>query len=258
MLESLDKDKVARCFLQGQHTYDEHATVQKKVSQKLVGLLNGFPQIDYNRVFEIGCCTGTMTEELLHFHEIKKLFLNDLVPDFFPIVQKKLFAKKETTIEPIFGDIEKLQFPLDLDLVISSSTFQWLTDLERFFANVANALNQNGYLVFSIFGPGTLIEFKKLTGIGLEYTSLGRMLEIMENEFVIEYADTLKDILYFETPRDVLRHLKATGVGGVSEHRWSTQGILEFEANYFQEYGSTEGVPVTFVSSLVIATKNKK
>ncbi len=251
----LDKDKIARCFLRGQNTYDKHATVQKKVSKKLVERLGNYPEISFDRVLEIGCCTGSMTEELVQHNTIGKLFLNDLVSDFYATVQERLPEEVNRIIEPLFGDIEGLELPENLDLVISSSTFQWLTDLDRFFKNVSKALNENGYLVFSIFGPGTLKEFKELTGVGLGYAPLGGMLDVLEKHFRIDLADTCRDILYFATPREVLRHLQYTGVGGVSEYRWTSHGLLDFEDKYIKQFGTAEGVPVTFISSFVVASK---
>ncbi len=251
----LDKEKIARCFLRGQKTYDQHATVQKKVSRKLIQLLGEYPEISYDRVLEIGCCTGSMTEELVRHHTIAKLFLNDLVPDFYKTVQERLPDEVTRIIEPKFGDIEAVELPENLDLVISSSTFQWLVDIKTFFSNVSNALRANGYIVFSIFGPGTLAEIKELTEVGLEYAPLGGMLDILEDKFRIELADTVKDVLYFATPREILRHLQATGVGGVSEHRWTSQGLLQFEADYIEKFGTSSGVPITFVSSFVVASK---
>ncbi len=251
----LDKDKIANCFLRGKSTYDEHAAVQKKVSRKLINLLSDYPEISFERVLEIGCCTGSMTEELVNHHRIGRLYLNDLVEEFFVSVEKRLPEEVVGRIEPIFGDIETLELPGNLDLIISSATFQWLVKLNSFFQKVSNALNDNGFLVFSIFGPGTLQEFKKLTGVGLEYPSLGTMLSLLEKNFRIDFADTYKDVLYFPTPREILRHLQYTGVGGVSNHRWTSQTLLEFEANYVKEFGGAEGVPVSFVSSIVVASK---
>ncbi len=251
----LDKEIIARCFLRGQHTYDQHATVQKKVSRQLIDLLSDHPQIQYDRVLEVGCCTGSMTMDLIKAHTIGKLYLNDLVPDFFKIVKERLSEESKQKIEPRFGDIEALELPGNLNLVISSSTFQWLNNLDAFFRKVSMALNENGFLVFSLFGPGTLAEFKKLTGVGLEYAPLNGILEILQRYFTVAFSETRNDTLYFETPRDVLRHLKATGVGGVSEHRWTSKGLLQFEAEYREQFGTEKGIPVSFSSLFVVASK---
>lgn len=252
---ALDKEQIAKCFLRGQETYDSNAMVQKEVSQLLVDLLVAHPEISYARVLEIGCCIGTLTSELLSRKPVEKLYLNDLVPEFHKAVLERLPAEHAKVIIPHFGDIEKLELPQELDLVISSSTFQWLVDLKTLFRRVSLCLKSNGYFVFSLFGPGTLHEFKKLTGVGLEYTPLGKIVDMLEAYFNIDFVDTKTHVLHFETPREVLRHLQATGVGGVQKKTWTRSGLEKFEEEYIKRFGGDKGVPVSFVSSYVVASK---
>ena len=251
----IDKQKVARSFLRGKSTYDSHAKIQHKVSKNLVERLSLYPHIQYRRVLEIGCCTGNLTEMLLQNFSTEALFLNDLVPTFYEQVADRISHFKESEIIPMFGDIEALELPQDLDLVVSSATFQWLNDLPYLFSRIAEALQDGGYLAFSIFGPGTLQEFKEVTGIGLEYSSVGYILDALEERFSIEEQESNSDQLFFSTPREILRHLQATGVGGVQEYRWTPSKIRNFEKTYYENHGSSAGVPVTYISSYVIASK---
>lgn len=255
MEEALNKEKIAQCFLRGQATYDTHALVQKKVSQKLIGLLDSYPEIDYERVLEIGCCTGTLTRDLLDYHTPGLLYINDLVSEFYPVVLERTHERFHSGIEPFFGDIEELFLPQDLGLVISSSTFQWLINLPPFFKEVATSLSDGGAFVFSLFSPGTLKEFKSLTGIGLEYRSLEEIERSLKADFNIKYTESRTDVSYFKTPRDVLRHLQATGVGGVSSARWTSSSLRKFEKEYVEKFSTEKGVPVSFVSSYVVAFK---
>lgn len=251
-----DKEKIARSFLRGRLTYDQHAEVQRKVGRRLVEMLANYPMIRYDRVMEIGCCTGAMTEMFLARHAVELLYLNDLVPDFYDSVRERFAGRiDDGVIAPLFGDIEELELPSGLDLVLSSSTFQWLADLAGFFKKIARSLTDQGYLAFSVFGPGTLAEFKQLTGIGLEYLALGTVLDMLKNDFVVHFSDTQKHQISFLSPREVLRHLQATGVGGVSEFRWSSRTLRAFEDHYVQRFGSPAGIPVTYVTSSVIASK---
>jgi malonyl-CoA O-methyltransferase len=250
-----DKEKIARSFLRGRLTYDQHAEVQRKVGRRLVDMLADYPMIGYDRVLEIGCCTGAMTETFLARHAVGLLYLNDLVPDFYESVRERFAGRTKTVIAPLFGDIEELQLPPELDLVLSSSTFQWLADLAGFFQKIARSLTDRGYLAFSLFGPGTLTEFKQLTGIGLQYHALGKVLDMLKDDFVVRFFDTEKHHILFTSPRAVLRHLQATGVGGVSEFRWSSRTLRSFEDQYARRFGSAAGVPVTYVTSSVIASK---
>lgn len=251
----MNKDTIARSFLHGQRTYDTHAKVQCNVSKRLVAKLTEYPEIQYNRVLEIGCCTGTLTELLVKSSKIKKLYLNDLVPSFFDTVLERLTRPLEVEVVPMFGDIETIELPQDLDLIISSSTLQWITDISALINKVAYSLHKNGFFVFSLFGPGTLFEFREITGIGLDYSSSGTIMDLLERHFNIEEEESRRDLIYFSTPREVLRHLQATGVGGVKEYRWTSKGIRDFEKRYSEQFGVSEGIPVTYMSYNFVASK---
>jgi len=255
MTTKLDKEKVARCFRRAHASYDRHGVVQKKVSDELVDILSSYPQISLNRVLEVGCCTGIMTEALCRRFSIGTLFINDLVPEFHQTVVNRLSLDIRQNVKPLFGDIEALSLPENLDLVVSSSTFQWLENLAVFFQKVAAALNDSGYLVFSLFGPGTLEEFRQLTGVGLHYYELDDLLKSLENDFELKEVKSRKETLYFSTPHQLLKHFQATGVGGVSEFRWTPKGLKEFEKEYQEQFGTVDGVPVSYVSSFIVAVK---
>ena len=256
----IDKKKVARSFSRGKETYDKSALIQRKVSAKLIDIFSSFPAVATNDVLEIGCCTGTLTEMLMNIRQVKRLYLNDLVPSFYEDVAIRIAGSPgfaELELIPCFGDIEEIGMPEDLDLVISSSTFQWLTDLPRLFERLAGSLTSDGVLLFSIFGPGTLYEFKELTNIGLRYASVGNIMDMLDPHFEVEFEHTVRDQLFFNTPREVLRHLQATGVGGVQEYRWTPNRLLAFEKEYGDRFGTSSGIPVTYVSSYVVASKRK-
>lgn len=258
--KQINKKKVARSFSRGKKTYDSNALIQRKVSAKLIENLSRFPSVSASNVLEIGCCTGTLTEMLLHTRNVDTLYLNDLVSTFYDDVAARiagLDGLRKPELIPLFGDIEEIELPKGLDLVISSATFQWLTDLQSLFKRIAQVLKTRGILAFSIFGPGTLYEFKELTKIGLQYSSVGNILDMLEADFHIEMEETVRDQLFFSTPREVLKHLQATGVGGVKEHRWTPKALHVFEKEYADLFGTSSGIPVTYLSSYVIASKKE-
>lgn len=252
---NIDKNRVARSFSRGKTTYDQNAKIQQRVSWKLIKKLAKYSEISSKNVLEIGCCTGTLTELMLSSCDVEKLYLNDLVPSFYDDVKRRLAGVEQVEIIPMFGDVEELSLPDDLDLIISSATFQWLANLEGLFKKLAGALNNNGYLAFSIFGPGTLCEFRELTNVGLNYSSVGTLLDMMDKYFHIEEEETVKDQLFFSSPRDILRHLQATGVSGVDDFRWTPGKLREFEREYAEKFGTASGIPVTYISSYVIGSK---
>lgn len=251
----VNKEKVAQRFLRGLSTYDVQAKSQGRVSRKLVEKLRSYNEINYTDVLEVGCCTGTLTTLLLESFPIERLYLNDLVPSFHEAVLDRVSPSERSKIIPLFGDIETTDIPDGLDLVVSSSTFQWLDDLPRLFSRIAESLKSSGYLAFSIFGPGTLSEFREITGIGLDYLPIGNLLDFLEKEYHIEEEESFKEQLFFSTPRDVLRHLQETGVSGVTDFRWTPKKLKDFEQQYLDRFGVSEGVPVTYMSSYIVASK---
>jgi malonyl-CoA O-methyltransferase len=50
----------------------------------------------------------------------------------------------------------------------------------------------------------------------------------------------------FEAPEAVLRHIRATGVNGVSRRAWTRTQYLEFLRRYRAAYPSGEGVALTW------------
>ena len=61
--------------------------------------------------------------------------------------------------------------------------------------------------------------------------------------------------LLLPTPTDVLHHLRATGVGGLREYRWTKAGLRRFEQEYRTGFGTPEGVPVSYASTCFVARK---
>ena len=162
---------------------------------------------------------------------------------------------KAPEIHPLFGDIEALSLPRDLDLILSSATFQWLADLPGFLPRLASALNDKGFLVFSIFGPGTLAEFTELTGVGLHYRDPEQIAGLLARHLILEHTVTMRDQLILPTPRAVLHHLRDTGVGGVRQHHWTKSTLKRFEQEYLTRFGAPEGVPVSYTSTYFIARR---
>ena len=42
--------------------------------------------------------------------------------------------------------------------------------------------------------------------------------------------------LYFNSPIDVLKHLKLTGVNAIKEHKFTKSSLKEFEKKYYEQY----------------------
>ncbi|MFT5726283.1 MAG: malonyl-CoA O-methyltransferase [Desulforhopalus sp.] len=251
----VDKNRVVDSFRSSRNTYEDNAIVQRRISQQLVTLLMTSNTCKYNSVLEVGCCTGLLTDFLCENCEIESLYLNDIVPEFCELTTGRPALCNIRDVSTLPGDIELCSLPGDLDLIISSSTFQWIDDLDALFEKFHRSLKDQGVLAFSLFGPGTMGEVRQLTGKGLQYLSLNTLLQLVRKRFKVIVQKDKVDQLFLPSVRAVMRHIKDTGVAGVGGEKWSHSQFKEFEKRYREEFVTEQGIPVSYFSTTIIAKK---
>lgn len=210
--------------------YDNYSSVQKKVAENLVNYMkkNKILEDEVYSVVEIGCGTGIFTRKYIKkFTSLRNLILNDRF-DVRAYISDIVYDKF------IEGDVLSINLPQS-DLILSSSVFQWIYDMDKLFENIKNSTKK---LCFSTYISGNLIEIKNHFGLSLDYKSLEELAALTKNYFkeVSFYKETIK--LDFENPIDLLRHLKYTGVTGlqkpsVNNVRSFKSKILTYEVAYF-------------------------
>ena len=247
---SIDKALVAQRFAKAGQSYIEQAVVQKQISAQLFEYLIMYCPQSLPSVLEIGCGSGNLTHLFHSYFQVDQLFLNDLYEDVY---------QHFSTIENIawlIGDIEQLHLPQSLDAVISSSALQWMTDLPTLLHRIHDALKPNAYFGFSTFGSDNLTEIKQLTGQGLNYISLEFLKRQLEQQnFEVLFIEQEVKQIYFDHPKSVLQHLKATGVTATAKsHRWTKQSLQQFYLDY-QQFYDEQGFRLTYHPIYVIARR---
>ena len=250
MFVSVDKALVAQRFAKAGQSYVEHAVVQKQISAQLFEYLKSYCPKTFDSVLEIGCGSGNLTHLFQTHFQFDQLFLNDLYEDVdqhFSTIQN---------IAWLIGDIEQLELPSELDAVISSSALQWMTDLPALLQRIHDALKPNAYFGFSTFGSDNLTEIKQLTGQGLNYISLEFLKRQLEQQnFEVLFIEQEVKQIYFDHPKSVLQHLKATGVTATAKsHRWTKQSLQQFYSDY-QQFYDEQGFRLTYHPIYVIARR---
>ncbi len=247
---SINKALVAQRFAKAGQSYVEQAVVQKQISAQLFKYLKVYCPQNLASVLEIGCGSGNLTHLFHSYFQVDQLFLNDLYEDVY---------QHFSTIENIawlIGDIEQLHLPQSLDAVISSSALQWMTDLPTLLHRIHDALKPNAYFGFSTFGSDNLTEIKQLTGQGLNYISLEFLKRQLEQQdFEVLFIEQEVKQIYFDHPKSVLQHLKATGVTATAKsHRWTKQSLQQFYSDY-QQFHDELGFRLTYHPIYVIARR---
>ena len=205
----IDKAKIERRFKRSVESYDENAYAQKVIIQRLISLINDYCPSSIENILEVGCGTGLFTEQLQEKFKGSHLFINDLVDTMC----SKTASRCNLPIKHcIVGDIEQVELEGKFDLIASASTFQWLAHPQETFARLSAQLNEGGWMIFSTFGEDTFKELRSITGNGLSYHSVAKTTNIISSYFKVLYAEEYHHILEFETPLDILKHVKSTGV----------------------------------------------
>lgn len=230
----IDSLSIAQRFAKAGQSYHQHATVQKQIAVQLFQLMqHNLPAQVAGSCLEIGCGSGHLSQLVLNDHlqfQPNPYYCNDL----YEAVQQHFNADRR--LNWLIGDIEQLQLPDSLALIVSSSALQWMKDIDALLVNLHEAMLPQAYLCFSSFSLDNLKQIKTLTGQGLDYLSPAQWQQkLQQHGFEIVLLQDHIETLYFSHPLDVLKHLKATGVTATAQqYRWTKQSLQQFYQDYHQ------------------------
>lgn len=246
-MQTIDRQLVRQRFLRSLATYDAHATAQHTTAVRLVELVaETIGRRRINRVLELGCGTGVLTRELLAHVDVGELIANDLVPEFAGRIEEVRSGTSDTPHTFLPGDMEEVPLPTDVGLVVSNAALHWLERPGELYARLGPALAPGGYLAVSCFGPGTLREIAAIEGVALRYLPLAGHVRCLRHDFELLLAEEDDIVLQFDTPADVLRHLKLTGVTGTRRQAWTRRDLGRFEREYARLFATADGVRLSY------------
>jgi malonyl-CoA O-methyltransferase len=221
-------------------TYDRYAQLQKSMAERMA-LLLPVPLPDY--ILEIGCGTGLFTRHLLT-QPVKQLTLNDIAPGMLEILSDSLILPLNTKIYP--GNAERIHFK-NMDLVCANAVFQWFKNPQEALVKFNQALTTNGSLIFSTFGPKTLIEFRHaanlLSPINL-YNKDSWTDMIRDAGFIMKFWDVEIRKIFFSSSLSLLKNLQQIGAAPIRMIK--TGGLRKLMRDYDSRFSSSQGVYATW------------
>lgn len=265
MAAEIDRDKVRESFHRQATDYDRHAVVQGRVVEKVLGLLQA-EHVTPSHLLDIGAGTGRLLARLTDLYPEAEAVGVDLAPGMCETAARNLAGRR---VRMVNADAEVLPFESDsFDVVLSTSTYQWLPSLDQAFAEARRVLKPDGMFCFALFGERTLFELREsyravLNG-GADRTHT--FLPCSEVRAALERVGfTTPEVsseLEVEMHPDVpalLRSLKKIGAGstapasgkGFSERRV----MLEMMQSYRARFGGEDGVPATYEVVYGVARK---
>lgn len=250
---AINKQRVGNSFARHYRQYEDAATVQRNMADKLASALAEYaPQLNVQRALEIGIGTGFLTRHLTARFPEAEWWFNDLTPAAFDWIPVGL--KQALTLE---GDAETLPYPHGLDLLASASALQWFDDLEGFFPKARGVMNEGGVLALAAFGNRHFHELTAVANTPLHYPTPDAFTAMARRAgfTTLLHAEAWEETLLFSSARDLLNHLRRTGVNGASARRISTPAqLLAFEEEYRAAHPTADGaLPLTYHAVVLVA-----
>jgi malonyl-CoA O-methyltransferase len=228
--------------------------VQLRVAEKLIALLQE-KKARPARILDIGAGTGRVLAKLRELYPEALAVGADLALGMCRAAKLSV-----TGVEMVNADAERLPFaPSSFDLVISTSTFQWLSTLDRTFAEVTRVLSPGGLFCFALFGEGTLFELRDAYHTALgggadrshSFFSRGEVLSALRRQLFTQVKTrALLEVEFHPSVPELLRSLKRIGAGsaapvaarGLSQRRV----MLEMMERYLRKYGRNGTIPASY------------
>ena len=233
-----DYRNIKKRFEKSFDVYEENAVVQKNMAHDLVCELLKYDK-SFENILELGSGTGVLTKEIKSKLEFKNYYANDLVE------KSKIYIEKIVpNVNFVCGNALKIKIQKKFDLVISNAMFQWFENLEKSAKTIRTNIKNGGILAFSTFSPENFCEITKLTGLSLNYKTEQEISEILSKLGLdVLLIKGYKDILEFDTPLELLAHMKKTGVNSLSVKNWTITEVKDFCDKFKEKYEEISGTP---------------
>ncbi|MFC1566515.1 malonyl-ACP O-methyltransferase BioC [bacterium] len=232
-------------FSKSANNYDKFSFMQDFAGNKLIHMLKGTDPSNIRSILDIGCGTGTYTIKL------KQMFPNTLVTGIdFSDRMIKAAKLKFKDIDFIVQDGESPKFMQKFDIITSNATMQWFNNLENSISTLSELLTENGFLVFSIFGPKTYEElnsslktlFNTTENISAaNFKNKEQIFKILNKHFKNVTIDEQLLRTKFKSIKELLKRIKYTGTSGhkyVPQKIWTKHTLNKLNLTYLQKNNS--------------------
>lgn len=225
MNRRFDLRHIQRAFSRAAHSYEATAVLQREVQARLLESLDEPEQSVPNTVLDLGSGPGSAAAQIKKRWPKAHVLALDLS---LPMLRR---AKKRAGWWRPFHCIcaDAAALPLadaSTDLLFSNLCLQWLPDLPALFAEFRRVMRPGGRLLFSTFGPQTLIELREAfaTVDAVEHVShFAPIQQLGDALLAAGFRDPVLDqdtftLTYSELPM-LLHELQAIGATNASSGR---------------------------------------
>jgi trans-aconitate 2-methyltransferase len=132
------------------HTYDASSEPQQAWASEVLVRLEGIaPDAT---VLDVGCGTGRVTEALLELVPRGRVLAFDASADMVAVARRRLGGRAEVWCQ----DALDLDLDEPVDAILSTATLHWVTDHDRLWKRLAQAVRPGGTLEIQCGGQGNI------------------------------------------------------------------------------------------------------
>jgi len=263
----LDKKRVRSSFDLAADSYDKVAILQREIGHRMAQRMD-LIRIEPQRILDAGAGTGSFCRLLSQRYPQSQVIALDISHAMLKIARQHAAAPATRRWLPFLrtkyfkqgyacGDIEQL--PLidnSVDLIFSNLTLQWCNDLEQVFAGFRRILRPNGLLMFSTFGPDTLMELRKCWSKIDHFTHINTFIDmhdigdaLMRHGFAEPVMDVERITLTYKDINTLMRDLKMLGAHNVTAGRRQTltgKGRIKALGEAYEYYRNEGVLPASY------------
>jgi len=222
--DHVDKGQARRAFERAAARYDEVAVLQREIGRRMLERLD-YVRLEPRAVLDAGCGTAELTVALAQRYPQAEL----VALDFAHGMVRRGRTRDGWARAPqwVCGDVEALPLASQsVDLVYSNAVLQWSTDLPGVFAEFLRVLRPGGLLMFSTFGPDTLVELRAAWAAVDGHSHVSRFVDMHDigdllvgTRFAEPVMDCERLTVTYAAVDDLMRDLKTLGAHNVTAGR---------------------------------------
>lgn len=242
------KEAIQLKFSRSAETYDEHATVQKEVADQLITL---FPGKSPAKILETGCGTGNYTYLLKSLYPTAQITAIDFAENMLAKARQKSATKDDVSFLCSDAEIFLKETEESFDLVTSNATMHWFDNLEYTSSLIADHLTDNGAMICSVFGSGTMGEMqaglsdihgKKIPLPSSFFPTHKELQRIFNERFTKVEINEWQLVRNYPKLTDLLRNISKTGTAGwhPGQDLLNRKYLKELENWFVKTYGDCQ------------------
>lgn len=251
---AIDRPAVAAAFSRASTAYDAAAQLQAAVRADLMVRLDYF-RLEPKVVLDLGSGTGVASAALARRFRRARVIALDMAEGMQRVARRRSWPWRHFT--RLCADAHALPLqPESVDLVFSNLMLQWSDRPEKVFMECARVLRPGGVLLFSTFGPDTLMELRASWAAVDSSSRVSRFPDLPELAAALQLAGLAEPVLDTEHMRrhypdvpDLLQGLKTIGARNATAARprglTSPRSLARMIACY-EAQREAQGIPATW------------